>query len=220
MPTLPRPFIEAYVETAEQAAAAIAAGADRLELCGPGEGGLTPEPELVDAVVAAVNVPVHAMLRPREGDFVYSDAEFALMRADLQRLRSQRVQGVVFGVLLPDRRLDVARMRRLVDEAQGLATVCHRAFDRTPDAEDALRTLLALGVDEVLTSGHAETALDGADALRRFHALGAGRLAILAGGGVRPHNVRALVAQSGVHRVHARATDAAVIRGIRDAFSD
>ena len=220
MPTLPRPFIEAYVETAAQAVAAVEAGADRLELCGPGEGGLTPEPELVDAVVASVNVPVHAMLRPREGNFVYTDAEFALMRADLQRLRAQRVQGVVFGVLLADRRLNVERMRLLVADAAGLTTVCHRAFDYTPDAEAALRDLLALGVDEVLTSGHAPTALEGADALRRLHELGGGQLAILAGGGVRPQNVRALVAQSGVHRVHARATDAAVIRGIRDRFSE
>jgi copper homeostasis protein len=220
MPTLPRPFIEAYVETAEQALAAVRAGADRLELCGVGEGGLTPEPELVDAVFGTVDVPVHAMLRPREGDFVYTDAEFALMRADLQRLRSQRVQGVVFGVLLPDGHLDVARMAVLVREAAGLRTVCHRAFDRTPDPEATLRELLALGLDEVLTSGHAPTALEGAEVLGRLHALGGNRLAILAGGGVRPHNVRELVAQSGVHRIHARATDAAVIRGIRDAFSD
>ena len=123
-------------------------------------------------------------------------------------------------MLRSDRQLDTARMAELVAAADGLRVVCHRAFDLTPNAEATLRELLQLGVHEVLTSGHAPTALEGAETLRRLHALGGGRLAILAGGGVRPHNVRELIAQSGVHRIHARATDPDVIRGIRDAFSD
>ncbi len=220
MPALPRPFIEAYVETAAQAVAAVAAGADRLELCGPGEGGLTPSAALVEEVLRDAPTAVHAMVRPRSGDFVYDDEEFAQMMRDIARLRAQGLRGVVFGVLRRNGELDLPRMQVLVDAAKGLRTVCHRAFDHTPDADTALRQLLQLGVDEVLTSGHAPTALEGAATLRRLHGLANGRLAILAGGGVRPHNVRALVAQSGVHRVHARATEDAVIRGIRDAFGD
>lgn len=219
MSRFPRPFIEAYVETAEQAVGAVAAGADRLELCGPGEGGLTPSDTLLHAVLGATSLPVHAMLRPRSGDFVYDDTEFATMRRDIPRLRDAGVRGLVFGVLQRDGRLDLARMQALVDASQGLRTVCHRAFDRTPDPDEALRQLLQLGVDEVLTSGQAPTALDGAATLRRLDTIAGERLAILAGGGVRPHNVRALVEQSGVRRVHARATDAAVIRGIRAAFN-
>jgi len=220
MPTLPRPFLEAYVETAEQAAAAVAAGADRLELCGHGEGGLTPDLATLETVAKAQGVPVHAMLRPRAGDFRYDDAEFAQMCADIPRLRAHGASGVVFGVLRADGHLAVHRMRQLVELSSGLRVVCHRAFDATPDAAAALRELMDMGVHEVLTSGQAPTAVEGAAMLKRLHELGGARLAILAGGGIRPHNVRELVAQSGVHRVHARATDAAVIRGIRDAFSD
>lgn len=212
-----RPFVEAYVETAAQAVAAVEAGADRLELCGPGDGGLTPGDALVAETLRAVRVPVHAMVRPRAGNFVYDRAEFAAMCAAIPRLRGLGVQGVVFGVLQADGRLDEDRMRALVALSTGLRVVCHRAFDATPDAEASLRALMALGVHEVLSSGHAATALDGATTLRRLQALAGPSLAILAGGGVRPHNVRELIAQSPVPRVHARATDAAVIRGIRAA---
>lgn len=217
---LPRPFVEAYVETVAEATAAMAAGADRLELCGPGDGGLTPALETLEEVALARRLPVHAMLRPRAGNFVYDAAEFAQMRRDIPRLRKHGARGVVFGVLREDGTLDVTRMRELVQLSEGLRVVCHRAFDLTPDPAATLRELMALGVHEVLTSGHAATALDGVATLRRLHDTAGGRIAILAGGGIRPHNVRELVAQSGVHRVHARATDAAVIRGIRDAFSD
>ena len=220
MPTLPRPFVEAYVETVAEADAAMAAGADRLELCGAGDGGLTPALDTLAEVAQARRIPVHAMLRPRAGDFVYDGAEFAQMCRDIPQLRARGASGVVFGVLREDRRLDVERMRELVALAQGLRVVCHRAFDVTPDPAESLRTLMSLGVHEVLTSGTAPSALDGADTLRRLHDQAGSRIAILAGGGIRPHNVRALVARSGVRRVHARATDATVIRGIRDAFGD
>jgi copper homeostasis protein len=210
-------FVEAYVETPEQAEAAMAAGADRLELCGPGEGGLTPDLATLGWLAQSRGFPVHAMLRPRAGDFVYDADEFAQMCRTIPRLREHGAAGVVFGVLQPNGHLDVPRMRELVSLSVGLRSVCHRAFDATPDPAETLRELLALGVDEVLTSGHAPTALDGADTLRRLQAQADGRLAILAGGSVRPHNVRALVEQSGVRRVHARAADAAVIRGICNA---
>jgi copper homeostasis protein len=212
-------FIEAYVETAEQAVAAEAAGADRLELCGPGEGGLTPSLELLTAVRRTVALPIHAMLRPRAGDFTYTADEFAAMREAIPRLREAGADGLVFGILRPDGRLDVERMRELAGLASGLRLVCHRAFDATPDADEALEQLATLGVHEVLTSGHAPTALDGAATLGHLRARAAGRVEILAGGGVRPHNVRALITQTGVHRVHSRAFDAAVIRGMREAFS-
>jgi copper homeostasis protein len=212
-------FVEAYVETRAQGEAAMAAGADRLELCGPGEGGLTPDFDTLGWLAQSRGFAVHAMVRPRAGDFVYDAVEFEQMRRAIPQLREHGAAGVVFGVLLPDGRLDVARMAELVSLSRGVRTVCHRAFDATPDAAESLRELLALGVDEVLTSGHAATAIEGAETLRQLHAQAGGRLSILAGGSVRPHNVRQLVAQSGVHRVHARATDPTVIRGIRDALA-
>ena len=124
----------------------------------------------------------------------------------------------MFGVLLEDGRLDYERMAELVSRCDGLRVVCHRAFDATPDADVALDQLMTLGVHEVLTSGHAATALEGASTLKSLLARAAGRIEILAGGGVRPHNVRELVTQTGVQRVHARAFDASVISGIRAAL--
>lgn len=211
-------LLEAYVETAEQAAAAVEAGADRLELCGVGEGGVTPSDALMRAVLGVVSVPVHAMVRPRAGDFVYDDAEFEAMRQDIPRLRSRGARGVVFGVLHGDGRLDLARMGELVARSAGLRVVCHRAFDATPDADEALEQLIALGVHEVLTSGHASTALEGAAALRRLVERGAGRIQILAGGGVRAHTAVELVQHTGVQALHARACDAGVIGEIRAAL--
>lgn len=216
----PRTFIEAYVESEVQGEAAIAAGADRLELCGPGEGGLTPDPVVLGWLAQRKRLSVHAMLRPRAGDFVYDAAEFDEMRRGIPRLRKRGAQGVVFGILLPDGRLDVARMGELVALAEGMRVVCHRAFDATPDADAALDALIEMGVHEVLTSGQAPTALEGAATLGRLHERAGGRIAILAGGGIRPHNARDVTARSGVRRVHARATDAAVIRGIRSALND
>lgn len=208
-------LIEAYVETAEQAAAAARAGADRLELCGEGEGGVTPPDVLLRDVMRAVHVPVHVMVRPRAGDFVYSASELEEMRSAIPRLRELGASGVVFGILLADGRLDVGRMAELVALCGGLRVVCHRAFDATPDADEALEQLIALGVHEVLSSGHALTALEGAATLRRHVERAAERITILAGGGVRPHNVAPLVTQTGVHAVHARAFDASVIAGLR-----
>lgn len=211
-------LIEAYVETAEQAQAAIAAGANRLEFCGAGEGGLTPSLATLGLVAQSLSVPVHAMLRPRAGDFVYDMDEFAKMRRAIPRLREHGARGVVFGILLGDGRLDVERMGELVAFCDGMRVVCHRAFDVTPDADEALEQLIELGVHEVLTSGHAPTALEGAATLRRQVVRAAGRIEILAGGGVRPHNAAEIVKQTGVQSLHARAFDASVIGGLRDLF--
>lgn len=212
-------FIEGYVETAEQAVAAVAEGANRIELCGAGEGGLTPSFALARSLSDSLGVPVHAMVRPRAGDFVYNDVEFAKMCRDVPRLREHGARGVVFGILRADGHLDLERMRELVQLAEGMRIVCHRAFDATPDADEALEQLIELGVHEVLTSGHAATALEGATVLKRHVERAAGRIVILAGGGVRPHNVQQLITQTGVQQVHARATDAQVIAGIRASTS-
>jgi copper homeostasis protein len=211
-------LVEAYVETDEQAERAIAEGADRLEVCGPGEGGLTPALATVGWLARSMKFTVHAMVRPRAGDFVYDAVEFEKMRRVIPRLREHGASGVVFGVLHEGGTLDLDRMAELVAMSDGMRVVCHRAFDSTPDADEALEQLIQLGVHEVLTSGHAATAMDGAETLKRHVQRAAGRTEILAGGGVRPHNVRELVTQTGVQRVHARAFEPQIIRGIRDAL--
>ncbi len=211
-------LIEACVVSVESARAAEAAGADRLELCGPGEGGLTPSPHLLDAVLRIARVPVHVMIRPREGDFVYSADELAEMRRDVGVARDAGAHGVVFGILRADGSLDVDRMGELTALAN-LPVVCHRAFDRTPDADAALDALITLGVGRVLTSGHARTALEGRATLARHVRRAEGRITILAGGSVRAANVLELLAATGVSELHARATEpdafAALVRAVR-----
>ena len=212
-------LVEAYVDRLDTACAAEASGAGRLELCGPGEGGLTPSSEMLAAVMAAVRIPVHVMVRPRTGDFVYTNDEFDAMRRGVELAKGSGAAGVVFGMLCADGLLDAVRMRELVALARPLRVGCHRAFDATPDADAALDTLLALGVDLVLTSGHAPTALDGVATLARHVRQAGGRMVILAGGNVREGNVVAVVGASDVREVHARAAEpdafAALVRTVR-----
>jgi copper homeostasis protein len=212
-------LIEAYVNSEQTARAAEQAGADRLELCGPGEGGLTPSPALLEAVFATARIPVHVMIRPREGGFEYTPTELALMREGIVAAKDAGAAGVVFGVLGADSTLDAPVMRALTALARPLRVGCHRAFDRTPDPDAALDTLLGLGVDLVLTSGHAPSAFEGVEVLARHVRRAGERLRVLAGGGVRAENVHAVVAASGVHEVHARALEpevfAALVRAAR-----
>ena len=200
-------LVEAYVDQLDTALAAERNGAGRLELCGPGEGGLTPSPELLAAVLATVRIPVHAMTRPRTGDFVYTDAEFAQLRDDVAMIKAAGAAGVVLGISRNDGALDLARMRELILLARPLRVGVHRAFDRTPDAGAALDQLIELGVDVVLAAGHAPSADEGIGTLARLHRRAAGRTVIMPGGGVRASNVRRIVDGTGVIEVHARASD-------------
>lgn len=212
-------LVEAYVDQLETAVAAERNGAGRLELCGPGEGGLTPSPALLRAVLDAVRIPVHAMVRPRTGDFVYTAAEFAQMRAEVAMVKAAGAAGVVFGISHPDGTLDLERMRDLITEARPMRIGVHRAFDATPDPDAALDQLIALGVDVILAAGHAPTAEEGIACLARLHARAAGRTIIMPGGGVRAPNVQRILRDTGVQEVHARASDptvfAALVRAVR-----
>jgi copper homeostasis protein len=212
-------IVEAYVDQLETAVAAERNGAGRLELCGPGEGGLTPSPELVRAVLDVVQIPVHVMIRPRTGDFVYTDAEFVAMRDGVAMAKASGAAGVVFGITHTDGALDLTRMAELVELARPLRVGIHRAFDRAPDPDAALDQVIALGIDLVLTSGHASSAEEGIPTLARLQVRAKGRTIILAGGGVRAPNVQRIIRDTGVHEVHARASDpevfAAVVRAAR-----
>ena len=209
-------IVEAYVDRLDTALAAAANGAGRLELCGPGEGGLTSSPALLREVLAAVRIPVHVMIRPRTGDFVYGVDEFVAMKDGIAMAKHAGAAGVVFGITHADGTIDVARMAELVALARPMRVGIHRAFDRAPDPDVALDQVIALGIDVVLTSGHAESAEQGIPTLARLVTRASGRTVILAGGGVRAPNVRRIIRETGVHEVHARASDpevfAAVVR--------
>lgn len=216
--TLQRVMVEACVDSIAGALASEHAGAGRVELCGPGVGGTTPSYGLMARCQERIRIPIHVMIRPREGNFVYDDDEFETMLKDISAARSARVDGVVFGVLNADGSLDADRMRTLVGAARPMRVACHRAFDATPNANAALETLLQLGIDIVLTSGHAATAMDGRAQLKSHRENAAGKLAIMAGGGVRAENLTDIIRDTGVHDVHIRATDPEVFSAAMHAL--
>jgi copper homeostasis protein len=213
-------LVEAAVESMEDALAACDGGADRLELCADlRAGGTTPAESLVEQVLDAVNVPVMVMIRPRGGSFVYTAHELDTMRRDIETARTLGVDGVVLGVLDARNEIDAYRCRELIDIADGLPVTFHRAFDRVPDQIYALETLIELGVERVLTSGGAETAQRGIDALRDLVEEAEGHLTILAGGGVRDQNVAEIVREAGVREVHLRCEgDAERIRRVKNVL--
>jgi copper homeostasis protein len=196
---------ESCVESLEAALASDAGGANRLELCNNLDaGGATPDVALVQRVIEAVSIPVFAMARPRPGSFVCDRADLSALERDVRSLRSAGAHGIVTGVLTCDGDIDTDAMRRLVDAARPLPVTFHRAFDAVGALDRALDSLMALSVDRVLTSGGAPTAVEGAEVLARLTRRAGDQLTIVAGGGVRPHNVAALVRASGVVEVHAR----------------
>lgn len=198
-------LVEACVGSVESCVAAERAGAQRLELCDPLiEGGGTPSAELIAACQAAVSIPIVVMIRPRAGDFVYTAKELDSMRRDIATARELGVAGIATGVLRTDNTIDFDVVESLVNESKGLPATFHRAFDSTPDLHASLESLVALGFERVLTSGGAATAEKGSKSLADLVGWAGSRMTVLAGGGIREHNVRQIVATSGVREVHAR----------------
>src|SRR5262245_24749798 len=171
------PLIEVCVEGIDGLLAAQAAGADRVELCASLlEGGITPSFGTVREAMRLATIPFHVIVRPRGGDFLYSEAEFASMLADVAELRRLGVAGVVVGCLTADGEIDEPRMRGLVEAAGPLNVTCHRAFDMTRDPGAALEALVRAGVGRVLSSGQRDTAIDGIDLLAALVKQAAGRI--------------------------------------------
>ena len=218
--TATAPLFEACCDSILSARVAQELGAGRIELCGAGSGGTTPSLGVIARCRDELYVPLHVMIRPHVNGFVYSSDDLEVMKNDIVAARALGVDGIVVGILRSDDTIDVERMAELIRLSRPLKVTFHRAFDRTPNASEALETLLALGVDYVLTAGQAETALDGAAQLQALQLQAGNRLTILAGGGVRAHNVRDVVARSGVREVHANATDPKVVREVLLALAD
>ena len=201
-----KPLIELCVEGIDGFLAAQEAGADRVELCASlMEGGLTPSLATIRAAVKAARIPVHVIIRPRGGDFLYSEAEFATMAEDIAALRGEGVSGVVIGCLTPDGRIDEARTRALVEAARPMSVTCHRAFDMTADAAEALEALVRCGVDRVLTSGQRDTAVEGIAILKSAVEQAAGRIVIMGCGALDADNIRKVRDEAGLEEMHFAA---------------
>jgi copper homeostasis protein len=158
------------------------------------------------------------MARPRAGDFIYDDADRARLHAMVQAMGDAGADGVVFGILTTNYTIDADALRDLVAMCANRESVFHRAFDQTPDALEALDTLISCGVTRILTSGHAPIATEGAATIAELLTRAAGKIQILPGSGVRANNVVALVQRTRVTQVHARATEPGVIARIKAAI--
>lgn len=197
-------LFEACVESAEETRDAAARGADRVELCVDlAHDGCTPPLSLV-AECMAVGIPVIAMVRPRPGDFTYCRTEIDAMCGAMRDLAARGVAGFASGALRHDREIDLDVTMRLVAAAGVLPVTFHRAFDQVGVPDQALDTLIELGVRRVLTSGGAVSAVDGVATLRRLVDRAAGRIEVIAAGGIRSLNVDRVVAATNVPAVHAR----------------
>lgn len=195
--------------------AAKEGGAQRIELCsGLAEGGLTPSYGLIKAAVESGIPEVNVLIRPRPGDFLYSEEEIKLMVDDIKKAIEIGASGIVIGVLTADGDIDVAACRRLIEAANFAAEVYHkskphitfhRAFDVSRDAKESLEAVVSLGIDTLLTSGMAPTSVKGTPMLKKLVALAGGRVAIMAGAGINPSNVADIVAATGVDAIHSTA---------------
>jgi copper homeostasis protein len=200
-------LFELCAENVEAAQAAKAGGADRIELCSQlSIGGVTPDADLIATAVEALSIPVHILIRPRGGDFVFTAAEFAQMRRQIEQAQRVGAAGVAIGMLLPDGRVDVERSRELVKLARPMSVTFHRAFDETADLSQALEDVIQTGADCLLTSGGAADVLSGAESIARLHRQARERLDIMAGGGLKLANLAEVVRRTGVSYLHGSLT--------------
>lgn len=236
-------ILEICVDDAAGVDAAMAGGADRIELCSALElGGLTPSAALLDHALRA-GCPIHMMIRPRAGSFVYSEDDVTLMVEEIGAAIARGAAGVVVGALRSDGKLDREALGRFRDAAFDAVIVLHRAIDLVPDPVAAVEEAVALGYDKILSSGGALSAVEGMTTLAAMVAAAGERISIIAGAGVRPDNVARIIAATGVREVHGsasrpgpepdaatlrlgfaagprRATDQAIVQRLRAAISE
>jgi copper homeostasis protein len=200
-------ILEIVVYNLTSALQAQAGGANRIELCdNPAEGGTTPSLGAVETVRTLVTLDVFPMVRPRGGDFCYSRDEFHAMKRDIRHFQKAGADGIVFGILSPDGRIDKARCRELIDSIRPLQATCHRAFDMTHDPFEALEDCIEVGFDRILTAGQQPKAIEGVDLIADLVKRASGRIRIMPGSGVNETTVQEIVSKTGVGEIHFSAT--------------
>ena len=192
--------------TIESCLIAQAAGAHRIELCdNPSEGGTTPSYGFIKTARENLSIELYPIIRPRGGDFLYSEIEFEVMKADIQICKNLGCDGVVIGMLNSDGTVDKQRCKQLVDIAQPMGVSFHRAFDRTKDPFKALEDIISIGCERILTSGQKSVATDGAALLNELVKQANGRIIIMPGSGVRSDNIETLVKKTNATEFHTSA---------------
>jgi len=196
-------LIEVCVDSAASAVAAERGGAQRVELCNDLlEGGVTPSLGLMEVVRSGISIGLHAIIRPRAGDFCYRDEEFDIMCRDVEAAKAAGADGVVLGILDPAGHVDIHRTRQLIDLARPLSITFHRAFDMSADLLRALEDVCATGADRLLTSGGEQTCSQGVGTIAQLVRLGRDRIKILAGGGIGLDNAAQIIERTGVKEIH------------------
>ena len=183
-------ILEVCVDSAESALAAAKGGASRLELCqNLVIGGTTPSPKLFEVIRRQTTIPIHALTRPRFGDFCYTPYELEEIREEVAMYRELGAEGVVVGVLKEDGTMNMEAMGQLMEAADGMSVTLHRAFDVCRDPKEALEQAVSLGMNTILTSGQQNSAVKGAELLAELQRQAAGRIRIQAGGGVTAYHM-------------------------------
>ena len=197
-------MVEICANGVESCLAAQEGGADRVELCaGIPEGGTTPSyGEIKVARRVLTTTRLHVIIRPRGGDFLYTDLEVERMAEDIAMCRQLGVDGVVFGCLNADGTFDLEKNRYLIECSRGMSVTCHRAFDRAVNPEQALEDVIALGFDRILTSGQQPKAEQGIDLLANLNRQADGRIILMAGSGVTEQNIRRIRESTGLSEFH------------------
>lgn len=196
-------LLEACVGCYEEAKRAEMLGADRIELCDNlEEGGTTPSYGTIYLAKKNINIPISVIIRPRGGNFVYSNDEFEIMKKDIVICKELGVETVVFGILNKENKIDIERTKELIDLASGLKVTFHMAFDEIDDKFEALNQLISMNVDRVLTKGCKTCALDGKNTLKNLVEKSDNRITILVGGGVTYKNYKELSNYIGCNEMH------------------
>jgi len=196
-------LIEVCVDSVASAVAAERGGAQRVELCSDLlEGGVTPSLGLLGVVRSKLSIAVHPIIRPRPGDFCYSDDEFESMQRDVLIAKSEGADGVVLGLLRTDGHPDVERTRQLIELARPLSVTFHRAFDMSADLFRALEDVCWTGADRLLTSGGEEECTAGAETVAGLVQAARGRIVIMAGGRIGIRNAPSIIERTGVKEIH------------------
>jgi copper homeostasis protein len=182
------------------------AGADRVELCaGPEEGGVTPSAGLIRTARESLQIALYPIIRPREGDFLYSEAEFRIMLRDVDYCKQVGCNGVVIGLLRADGSIDQQRTARLVELAYPLGVTFHRAYDRAANPFEAMEDIIRTGCERILTSGQRPVAMEGATLLNELIREADDRIVIMPGSGVRSDNIAELAQKTGAVEFHTSA---------------
>ena len=199
-------ILEVCANSYQSAINAQKAGAHRIEICAELEiGGITPSLEVLKKISENISIPVNVLIRPRSGNFVYSEIEFKMMKQNIERCKKLGFNGIVSGVLNPDSTIDVQRTKELIELSKPLSFTFHRAFDCVKGPKKALQELMNLDVDRILTSGLKDKAIEGIELLIELQKIARNKLIILPGSGINPENT-SLFKTAGFKEIHASAS--------------